>query len=139
LLIDNYVKSSDKAVMLAPTSTSLSLQLDHMLANSRGLQFIAHMELTSPLGAADLMGLDMAEVASKFTSWRVKENDLAVWSEPDVVELFRPVLVTERKSKRVGSTVKKIRVVTSFKKETLLFIESLRGEEDDAIIAMVDE
>ena len=139
LLIDNYVKKADKAVMLAPTRTSINLQLEHMLANSMGMQFIAHLEMTDPLGANSLIDLTAAEMTSKFQSWRIKEGDISVWSETAVIELFRPVLVTERKSKRIAGTVKKIRVVTEFKKETLLFMESLNEEEENASTTTVVE
>lgn len=138
LLIDNYVKKVDKAVMLAPTSTSLALQLDHMLTNSLGLQFVSHIDTADPLGVESLLDITTAELTSRFQSWRIKEGDITVWSEPDVVELFRPVLVTERKSKRISGDVKKVRIVTELKKETLLFVESLKGEEDDSTVTVVE-
>lgn len=132
LLLDNYVRKQDKAVMLAPTATSLALQLEHMHANSLALQFVSHVEHTDPLGADSLIGQDFAKLYAAFQSWRIKEGDLSTWSEPDVHELFRPTLVTDRRSKRVDGKPRKVRVVTAFKPETTAYLASLKGDDVDA-------
>lgn len=139
LLIDNYVKKQDKAVMLAPTATSVALQLEHMHANSYAMQFIAHLEHTQSSGALSLIGKDFGELTKMYQSWRVTEGDLSTWSEPDVFELFRPNIVAERKSKRVNGKPRKIRVVVGFKPETLAYLESLKGEVDDTASSAVVE
>ena len=133
LLIDNYVKKQDKAVMLAPTKASLRLRLEHMYTNSLALQFLYYKELTDPLGAESVIDLTAPELLSQFTSWRVKEGDIGSWSEPDVVELFRPIAVMDRISKRFGSQVRKVRTVVEFKKDTLAFLEGMKEETHDVV------
>lgn len=131
LMIDNYVRKQDKAVMLAPTAQSLSLQLDHMYANSYAMQFINWLEHNDTDGAHKLIGMDFGEVTKRFQGWRVSQGDLGIWSEPDVYELFRPTVATERRSKRVNGVPRKVRVITRFKPETLAYLNSLKGEVDD--------
>jgi phage/plasmid-associated DNA primase len=138
LLIDHYVRKQDKAVMLAPTRASLQLQLEHMHTNSLALQFLTYLERTDPLGSECLIGDDTSELASRFQSWRVREGDMAVWSEPDIFELFRPVVTTERRSKRTGGKVRKVRTITGFKTSAAQLLASSREESDDTA-AVVDE
>lgn len=140
LLLDHYVLEDEVAEKLAPTQKAIELQLEHMFINSIGLQFLKHIHETDLLGIAGVIGVPIGEVVQKFQSWRLKENDLGTWSEPDVVELFKPLVNTERKSLRVGSQVQKVRVVTSLKIEATAFIESLKGEDNDAeLLAAVVE
>lgn len=135
LLIDNYVKKGDKAVMLQPTSQARSLKLEHMHANSLALQFIHYLMVNDPLGEEALLDVDSVQLHAMFSSWRIKENDLAPWSEVNVTAEFKPLLETVRRSRRKGSVVAKVRVVTGFKKDALDFIaeqkeEALMHEED---------
>ncbi len=139
LLIDNFVRKQDKGVMLAPTQRSLELQLEHMVANSLALQFVGHLEKTDPLGAESLVDTDFSDVADQFQSWRIKENDLSTWSEPDIFEMFRPVLVTERRSKRVNNQPRKVRVVLGFKPETLAYLKLLKGDVASDSTTLVDD
>ena len=131
LLIDNYVKPREASVMLAPTATALELQLEHMYQNSYALQFVKFVEENDPLRADVLMDMDFAELVQRFQAWRLMENDLRSWPEPEVLNIFRSALTTGRKSRRVDGHPRKIRYVTSLAKETLLFIDTLRGEEAD--------
>ena len=128
LLLDNYVKKEEKAVMLAPTKASKELQLAHMYANSPALQYLAMLESSSAKGADSLIGVDADGLAQMFASWRIKNGDINPWSTPDVIELFRPAVLFERRSKRVNGKVIKARVVAGFKKDTLEFIESLKED-----------
>jgi phage/plasmid-associated DNA primase len=141
LLIDHYVCEDDVAVKLAPTTKAIELQLEHMYVNSMGLQFLKYIEETGPEGTVGLLGQPIADMAKLFQSWRLKENDLGTWAEPDVVELFKPLVNTERKSQRINGSVRKVRVVTSFKTEAAAFIESLEGSDADAALldALVDD
>jgi phage/plasmid-associated DNA primase len=142
LLVDRYVTEDTIAARLMPTTRSLELQLESMFTNSIGLQFLKHMEETDAFGARGLLGSPMSELVAKFQSWRLKENDLGTWAEPDVMGLFGPLLTTERKSARdLHGQPRKIRVITSYKAEAAAFIESLKGETDDAdvIEALVEE
>jgi hypothetical protein len=86
------------------------------------------------MGAVSLLGAPIGELVQKFQSWRLKENDLGSWAEPDVVAMFQPLLNTERKSLRVGGEPRKVRVVTSFKTEAQAFLDSLKGEDEDATL-----
>lgn len=138
LLIDNYVRKQDKAVMLAPTAAAVMLQHEHELINSPALQYMAWVESTDPLGAGSIAGVDADRLVAGFQSWRVKEGDINPWSGPDVLELFRPLLIIERRSKRVGGRVTKVKVVTGFKQSTEDFIEHLRGEKHDSTTVVDD-
>lgn len=141
LMIDNYVRLEDKAVMLAPTTLSLELQLEHMHENSIAFQFLKYVEDTDPLGAGVIVGMDLPELTQRFNSWRLKElNDLRSIQETEVFQIFRPVLLTDRKSRRDGTRVFKVRHVVAFTKEARLFIESLKGEDahDDTATVVED-
>jgi phage/plasmid-associated DNA primase len=143
LLIKRYVKEDDVAARLAPTSKSLELQLEQMYSNSLGLQFLKYIEETDTLGADGLVGKSIEELVQLFRSWRLKENDLGTWADPDVAALFQPLLNTERKSDRNNPTgqPRKVRKITSFKHEAVAFIESLKGDDDDAALlnALVED
>lgn len=140
LLIDHYVRRSEKATMLAPTARSRQLQLDHMEDNSLALQFIVHLEETDPLGAeAVLIGTDFNNLVQMFQSWRLKLNDLTVWDRPALFALFKPVISHQRKSARVAGKPNpvKVTVITGFKQETLDLLASLREEDADDTAAVV--
>jgi hypothetical protein len=141
LLIDRYVTENELATKLAPTPKAIELQLEQMFANSSGLQFLKYIEETDALGAVGLLGSPITELVQKFQSWRLKENDLGTWAEPDVVALFQPLINTERKTQRVNGSPRKVRVVTSYKTEALAFLDSLKGAEDDAALinALVED
>lgn len=131
LLIDHYVREHEVAKALAPTTKSMELQLEHMFVNSMGLQYMKYLEIHDALGVQTMIGQTLAELTAGFQGWRLKENDLSNWPEPDVMALFQPILNTERKGVRVDGKPRKVRVVTSFKDEALAFIETLKGEDDD--------
>lgn len=141
LLIDHYVLEDDVATKLAPTTKAIELQLEQMEANSLGLQFLKWREETDALGVAGLLGAPITDLVKEFQSWRIKENDLGSWSEPDVVSLFGPLLNTERKTQRVNGQPRKVRLITSLKSEAKAFIESLEGDDDDSALlnALVDD
>jgi hypothetical protein len=141
LLIDRYVTEDEVADKLAPTTKALELQLEQMYANSLALQFLKHVAETDALGVAGLLGEPITNWVQLFQSWRLKENDLGSWSEPDVVALFLPLVNTERKSLRVNGDPRKVRVVTSFKTEAQAFLDSLKGDTDDAALlhALVED
>lgn len=140
VLIDHYVQEDDVADQLAPTTKTVELQLEHMYVNSVALQFLRYIEESDITGAAGLLGEPIADLVKLFQSWRLKENDLGTWAEPDVVTLFNPLLNTERKSMRVNGAPRKVRVVLSFKPEAAAFLESLKGdEEDEDILALVED
>ena len=140
LLIDRYVKEEEVAAKLAPTQKAIELQLEHMYANSFALQYIKYLEESATAGAIEILGQTSHELAAGFKAWRLKENDLGTWTEPDVLAMFTPLVNTERKSQRVGGVPRKVRVITSFKEETDTFINSLKGQSDDAeILAVVED
>lgn len=137
LLIDNYVKMEDKAVMLAPTTRSRELQLEFMHSNSNAMQFILYVEQNEPLGADTLIGMTTLELTSRFQSWRIQEGDISNWSEPNVVDLFRPSVVLTRRSKRINGQPRKVKVITEFKKETIDFLQLMKGDTNE--VSVVDE
>ena len=132
LLIDHYVLEDNVAKELAPTEKSMELQLEHMFVNSLGLQYLKYLEETDVLGAESLIDSTIADLTQGFQSWRIRENDLKNWPEPDVQALFQPILNTDRKSVRVNGSPRKVRVVTGFKIEGTAFLETLKGDEDEA-------
>lgn len=134
LMIDHFVDEDEVATSLAPTQRSMDLQLEHMYANSLGLQFFKHLEEHDTLGIEGLLGNDITSLVQQFQSWRVKENDLSTWSEPDVINMFLPLVHTDRKSQRVNGQVRKIRIVVALKDEAAAFINSLKENDDDAAI-----
>jgi hypothetical protein len=70
----------------------------------------------------------------------LKENDLGTWADPDVAALFGPLLTTERKSERTPTGPRKIRKITSFKPEAQAFLDSLKGDDDAALLnALVED
>jgi len=131
LLIDHYVKESELATKLAPTTKAMELQLEHMYTNSVALQFIKHLEESSMLGAGEITGETLDSVVQRFQSWRVKENDLGNWAAPDVVAQLQPLITTDRKSVRTNGKIAKVRVVTGFKSETQAFIDSMKEDQAD--------
>lgn len=137
LLIDHYVTEDEVAEKLAPTQKSMELQLEHMYVNSIALQFLKWLEETDATGVQGMLGSPLHEIVPKFQSWRIKENDLGTWAEPDVLALFAPLVATERKSVRIDGSPRKVRVVTMLKDEARAFIESLKGHEDDGTDAGV--
>lgn len=139
LLIDRYVHQDVVAELLAPTARAIELQLEHMFINSAGLQFLKHVEETDPLGVSGLIGSELSALVQAFQSWRLKENDISQWAEPEVMALFQPILNTERQSRRVNGQPRKVRVVTSLRSETLAFIDTMKGEADEPLNALVAE
>jgi phage/plasmid-associated DNA primase len=141
LLIDRYVVEDVVAERLAPTHKALELQLDQMYHNSMGLQFLKWLGDHDPLGTDSLIGAPMADLVSKFQSWRLKENDLGTWAEPDVQALFVPLLHNERRTQRIDGQPRKVRVITSYKDEALAFIKSQEGDDEDAALldALVED
>lgn len=140
LLVDRYVVEDRVAELLAPTVKAIELQLEQMFANSLGLQFLKHVEETEPLGTKGLLGSPLTDLLQPFHSWRLKENDLGTWAEPDVLALFMPLVNTERRTQRINGDPRKVRVITSFKQEALAFLDSMKGDDDAALLeALVDE
>lgn len=141
LLIDRYVVEEKVAELLAPTAKAKELELEHLFANSLGLQYLKHVEETDTFGAMGLLDQPFKLVLDGFRSWRVRENDLSTWSEPDLQALFKPYINTERRSKRDGKRTYKIYKVVSFTAEATAFLESLKGADTDAALidALVDD
>ena len=139
LLIDHYVGEHEVAEKLAPSTRAMVLQLEHMFVNSLGLQFLKHLEETDALGINGLLGAEVDTLVKQFQSWRIKENDLGMWAEPDIVQLFQPIVNIERRSKRVDGKPRKVRVITSLKPEAVAFIETLKGDEDDILSTLVED
>jgi hypothetical protein len=140
LLIDNYVLPMNKAVMLAPTTQSRRLQMEHMEDNSLAVQFLIDLEENTPLGAeATLVDETFDVLVQMFQSWRLKSNDLTVWDKAGVVNMFRPVLYTERRSARTAGVTNpvKVRFITGFKTDMLEFLASLK--EDTNATTVVDD
>lgn len=136
LLIDYYVQEHEIAEKLALTEASQALQLEHMYLNSHGLQFLKAMHDEGQLpGAGDLLD----DVGKKFISWQ-KLTSGSTWELPEVTQQLATIFTVERKSKRVGGTVKKVKVVTGFKPDTQRYLDTLEGGlDEDSIDRMVGD
>lgn len=142
LLIENFVTADELAEKLKPTSKAVELQLEHMYTNSLGLQFLKYVEENDALGVEGLLGTPMTDMVQQFQSWRVKENDISTWAEPDVMHQFSSLLDTERKTKRINGQPRKVRIITGMKAEARAFIDSLKGtveDESELLAAVVAE
>jgi hypothetical protein len=141
LLVDRYILEDAVAGELAPTSRALELQLEQMLVNSTGLQYLKYVEDTEPDGVNSLFGAEFDVVVTGFRSWRLhNENDIGNWSETDVLAQFQPLLETERKSVRTNEKVSKVRFVVGLKEEAAAFMETQRTEDpDDITPALVED
>ena len=128
LLVDHYVQKDDIAVMLAPTARAMELKLQHMEDNSVALQFLLYMEQENPLGAEAVFDMPFDEVAQKFSSWRVKLNDLNVWDKNSVFDEFRPFILSDRKAQRVNGQPRKVRYITGFTKEARDLLDNMKEE-----------
>lgn len=137
LLLDRYVVEDEIAEQLALTSKARDLQLEHMYVNSLALQYLKHVVETDPVGINAVIGHSLNELAQSFSSWRIQENDLSVWAEPDILAQFAPLLDTERRSERTATGPRKIRVVVSLQDEAKAFLDSLEGADDDKAAAAV--
>lgn len=131
LLLEHYVKPSEVATKLAPSKRAMELQLEHMFTNSLSLQFIKHVDEKDAEGIRSLLDSPLTDLVQRFQSWRVTENDLGTWAEPDVIALFNPLVITERRSVRTGAGPRKTRVVVALKQEANDFLDTLKGEVDD--------
>lgn len=129
LLIDHYVMEDELATKLAPTAKAVELELEHLYVNSLALQFLKMYEETD--GVDSLVGEPISDVARLFQSWRIRENDMSTWTEPDVIALFNPLVVTERRSQRTAEGPRKVRMVTALKPDTRAYLESLKGDSDE--------
>jgi hypothetical protein len=143
LLIKHYVKQSEVVEKLAPPRTSIEMKLEHARVNNMAVQFLEWVEDTDPMGAAGLIGDDLMDAVTQFKSWRLREcDDISSWAIPDVESLLRPLFQTERKSKRFGGKVRKVRVITGFRPDTIEFLDYVRGEgetPDDGDTAVVED
>jgi len=141
LLIDHYVLQSEVAIMLSPSQASKAAQIEHSVDNSLALQFLIQLDETETLPVEEFV-LDMPfnDLASQFQTWRRACGDTTPWDTQTLLNLFRPVLDTERRSMWDSSIAssRKRRVVSGLSEDTMLVIHSLR-EEDAHATAVVDD
>lgn len=129
LLIDHYVQPHEAATKLALTASSQQLQLDFMLHNSYGLQFIKYCSEHSLLDKLESALFD--EVVEMFVQWRRAMGDKTDWDLSSATAQLAPLFDTARKSRRINGSPRKVKIITGFKPETEQLIESLEGDEDD--------
>ena len=128
LLIENYVRKEDKSVMLASTSESKRLKLEHMTSNSLAMQYLEYLIETDNPNL--LIGKPLSELTEEFRRWRLKDGDMSVWTRDGVRAQFKTVMEFKRKSARVNGAVMKIVVVDAFKKQALELIDGLTKQEE---------
>lgn len=135
LLIDHYVKEEDQALMLAPTSKQIELKQGHVLHNSLAMQYLVELVETVPEGANLLLDKADKELCDMFKSWRVREGDISPWSDQSILVQFRPLVkFGERKSRRIGDRIVKVRTVEAFHPDTQTFLNNLETSDDGAAI-----
>jgi hypothetical protein len=120
---------------------SRQLQFEHMEDNSVAMQFVLYVDETDPLGAETaLIDQPFDTLVQRFQSWRLKINDLSVWDKATLINAFRPVLHTTRKSVRIAghSSPQKVRVISGFKQDTLDLLASVK-EDDNVSTPMVED
>lgn len=140
LLIDHYVTEYEVAKELAPTTQALELQLEHMYVNSMALQFLKYVLDNTTFGVDGLIDEPLSRAVQEFQAWRIKENDMSGWAEPDVEAQLRPLLENRRSTKRTPEGPRKIRMVTGLKPEAQAFIDSMKGDPDeDDTAALVED
>jgi hypothetical protein len=139
LLLDHYVQRSEVAVMLAPTRASKLAQIEHTVDNSVAVQFLIHLDEVEILPVEEyLLGMEFNDLAQQFQSWRKKLGDPTVWDVQSLLNLFRPVLHTERKSTWVGGSTRKKRVISALTEDAQIVVDSLREEDADATAVVED-
>jgi hypothetical protein len=139
LLIDHYVLQSEVAVMLAPSKASKDAQIEHSVDNSLALQFLIHLDETETLPVEEyLLDMEFNALVQQFQGWRKAVGDPTVWDAQSLLNLFRPVIHTERRSAWVNGAARKKRVVSALTEDAQLVVDSLREEDVDAT-AVVDD
>ena len=142
LLIDHYVTPENKGILLQATTLSRQLQLEHMEDNSLAVQFVLHLEEHEPLGAEEtLVGMNFDELVQRFQSWRLKVNDLTSYDKSTLINMFRPILLTERKSARVTGHQHpvKVRVITKIKLDMQYHLQMMKEGDENATTVVDDE
>ena len=139
LLLDHYVTPETMVEKLAPTRSALELKLQHSRVNNQAVQFLEDVDANDPLGAEGLIGETMPAIVERFNRWRLKNNDLSVWSQTDVEALLKPMFIARRKSIRLhNGKVGKVQVTTGFQKEVIEFLDYIHEEEegihDDTVV-----
>lgn len=139
LLIDHYVKKEEKAERLKPSAAGLELRFEHMLDNSKPLQYLLHLEQTGILGAEGLIDTELPDLTADFTSWRVKNNDLQSYDQVDVKRMFNDIVIWARKSRRTPKNPnEKYYVVSGFRQDTAALIASWKEASDEPVEALVE-
>lgn len=138
LLLDHYVLRSEIAVMLAPTQASKEAQIEHSVDNSLALQYLIYLDETETLPVEEfLLGMQFSDLVQQFQSWRKGLGDPTLWDASALLNMFRPVLLTERRSTRINGVPRKARVIVGLTDDALAVAESLR--EDAHATAVVDD
>jgi phage/plasmid-associated DNA primase len=139
LLIDHYVLQSEVAVMLSPTQASKDAQIEHSVDNSLALQYLIHLDETESLPVEEfLLDMHFGDLVSQFQQWRKALGDPTLWDSAALLNMFRPVLITERRSARIGGVPRKARVIVGLSEDAALVVGSLR-EEDAHATAVVED
>jgi hypothetical protein len=103
------------------------------------MQFAVYLEETEPLGAEQtLINMTIDELVQRFSSWRVKVNDLTSYDKAGLANMFRHAVQTARVSQRINGKPVKVRVITGLKQDTLDLLAATK-EEEDASTTVVDD
>lgn len=139
LLLDHYVLQSEISVMLAPTQASKEAQIEHLVDNSLGLQYLIHLDETETLPVEEfVLGMQFNDLVPQFQAWRKSFGDSTTWDASALLNMFRPLLITERKSMRINNVPRKVRTISGLTEDAMLVVQSLREDSAHAP-AVVDD
>lgn len=140
LLIDSYVVKDAKAERLKPSQAGMELRFEHMLDNSKPLQYLLHLEQTDAFGAEGLLDMELPALTAAFCSWRVKNNDLQTYDQVDVKRMFNDIVLWARRSRRTPTNPnEKYYVVSGFRQDTAALIASWKEVTDEQSEPVVEE
>lgn len=137
LLIDNYVKQSEAAVMLAPTRKATDLQTDQMVLNSIALQYIQFLISEDPKYRDRMLGEDVKVYIDSFIPWADAQESFT-YSDAEALQMFKKVFVLKRSSRRDRYPRNYWRI-EDFRPETKFLLRQLLEEKEVNDAVVVDE
>jgi hypothetical protein len=131
LLLDHYVKPTERAEKLVASEASYDLQIEQVVLNSKTFQHLHELVTKDPDNATRLIGRPVEEVAGIFHAWLLNGKD--DYSALDAARMLKECYVTGRKSVRESGKVKKVVVIQDFTPDAKRMIAKIteEGDEDD--------
>lgn len=130
LLSDHYVRRSEVADKLKPTTSSLEMQVEMQVLNNPMLQFASHLCVQDPAWLKRLTegGVSVAALAASFMAWRLDEGHNA-YNTADVHQMLTNMFHT----KRVTSAGRRDLIITAPRGEMAVYLNQLNKETTHAV------